>query len=119
MFFSYLLLYLLLCRDGKVILNGATSIWADHLTLALPAFAAARLLTGGADLCSLTYIALGNEYRYGSFFFPFLLTEDRLRRELRYLASLMQRIDADSDLSFYFDAIMPTRTGNRPTFNTR
>jgi hypothetical protein len=29
-----------------VILNGATSILADHLTLALPAFSAARLLTG-------------------------------------------------------------------------
>ena len=57
-----------------MILNGATSIWADHLTLALPAFAAARLLTGGADSRSLTYIA---------FFLTFI--EDGLLKRVKVL----------------------------------
>ncbi len=43
-----------------MILNGATSIWADHLTLAMPAFAAARLLTGRAHPCSPVYIVFGS-----------------------------------------------------------
>jgi hypothetical protein len=35
-----------ICREGKVVVNGATSLYADQVSLALPAGPAAHLLTG-------------------------------------------------------------------------